>query len=143
VANSLRNFSRDDIPTVLELSRRALTRPEEHVGNPIWATKDELESELADWDEPPETTLLVDASDPERRGGTGVTVDWIAAAALARERRVVLAGGLTPSNVAEAIAVVQPFGVDVSSGVEQSPGVKDFDKVARFVASARSAFEKQ
>jgi phosphoribosylanthranilate isomerase len=90
----------------------------------------------------PETTLLVDAADPERRGGTGITVDWIGAAALSRERRVVLAGGLTPDNVAEAIAIVHPYGVDVSSGVEEAPGVKDFGKVARFLANAREAFQQ-
>lgn len=88
----------------------------------------------------PETMLLVDAADRERRGGTGTTVDWTRAASVARQRRVVLAGGLTPLNVAEAIATVQPYGVDVSSGVEQAPGVKDFDKLARFLASARAAF---
>lgn len=87
-----------------------------------------------------ETTLLLDAADPERRGGTGRTVDWTRAAALARGRRVVLAGGLTPANVAEAIATVRPFGVDVSSGVEEAPGVKDFSKVAQFLANARAAF---
>jgi phosphoribosylanthranilate isomerase len=90
----------------------------------------------------PETTLLLDASDPERRGGTGLTVDWPRAAALARQRRIVLAGGLTPANVGAAIATVQPYGVDVSSGVEQSPGVKDSTKVAQFLAGAREAFEK-
>jgi ribosomal protein S18 acetylase RimI-like enzyme len=74
VANSLRSFRRDDIPTVLELSRRALTRPEEQVGNPLWATKDELESELADWDHPPETTLLVDVEDGAVVGFGGVEV---------------------------------------------------------------------
>jgi len=89
------------------------------------------------------TVFLVDAVDPVRRGGTGGRVDWKRAAALARDRRVVLAGGLTAENVAHAIASVRPFGVDVSSGVEQSPGVKDFDKVARFVANARSAFEER
>ena len=90
---------------------------------------------------PADTTFLVDAVDPVRRGGTGGFVDWQRAATLARERRVVLAGGLNAENVAEAIATVRPYGVDVSSGVEQSPGVKDFDSVARFVANARSAFE--
>lgn len=94
----------------------------------------------AAWD--PDTTLLVDAADDERRGGTGTLVDWTRAAALAQERRVVLAGGLTPGNVAEAIATVRPFGVDVSSGVEEAPGVKDFDKMARFLANARTAFGK-
>jgi phosphoribosylanthranilate isomerase len=62
---------------------------------------------------------------------------------LARGRRLILAGGLTPGNVAEAIATVRPYGVDVSSGVEESPGVKDFRKVTEFLANARTAFEKQ
>jgi phosphoribosylanthranilate isomerase len=91
----------------------------------------------------PAATLLLDAADPERRGGTGVTVDWIGAGELARQRRVVLAGGLTPANVGEAIGIVQPYGVDVSSGVEESPGVKDFTKVAKFLAGAREAFERR
>ena len=91
---------------------------------------------------PAETTLLLDAGDAVRRGGTGTTVDWALAAALAQRRRVVLAGGLTARNVADAIATVRPFGVDVSSGVEGSPGVKDFTKVTQFLANARSAFEK-
>jgi phosphoribosylanthranilate isomerase len=67
-------------------------------------------------------------------------VDWARAMDIARDRRVVLAGGLTPDNVAEAIMTVRPIGVDVSSGVESAPGVKDLDKVARFVANARAAF---
>jgi len=74
---------------------------------------------------PSKVTLLLDAHDPERRGGTGRTVDWTAAAIVAAKRRTILAGGLTPDNVADAIARVRPFGVDVSSGVEQSPGIKD------------------
>jgi phosphoribosylanthranilate isomerase len=92
---------------------------------------------------PAGTVFLLDAIDPVRRGGSGGQVDWARAAAIARDQRIVLAGGLTPANVAQAIAAVRPYGVDVSSGVEQSPGVKDFDKVARFVANARSAFEEQ
>jgi len=84
-------------------------------------------SELAGW--PEETVWLVDAHDRVRRGGTGSTSDWSAAAALARTHRVWLAGGLTPGNVALAIAEVQPAGIDVSSGVERSPGVKDHDKL--------------
>jgi phosphoribosylanthranilate isomerase len=87
------------------------------------------------------TTILLDAHDPVRRGGTGRAVDWAQAAAIAARRRVVLAGGLTPDNVADAIAAVRPAGVDVSSGVEEAPGVKDFDKVARFLERARAAFD--
>ena len=92
---------------------------------------------------PAETMFLVDAVDPVRRGGTGGHVDWVRAAGVARDWRILLAGGLTHENVAQAIATVRPYGVDVSSGVEHSPGVKDFDKVSRFVANARSAFEDQ
>ena len=60
MASNLRSFSRQDVPAVLELSRRAFGRPEEQVGNPLWASLDELESELSDWEGPPESTLLVD-----------------------------------------------------------------------------------
>src|SRR5262249_54227220 len=85
--------------------------------------------------------LLVDNIDPVRRGGTGSAVDWTRAAGIAKSRRVVLAGGLTPENVATAIRAVRPFGVDVSSGVESAPGVKDVDKVTEFISNARLAFE--
>jgi phosphoribosylanthranilate isomerase len=91
-----------------------------------------------DW--PESVTLLLDAHDPVKRGGTGKTVNWQRAAAIAAQRRLVLAGGLTPANVAEAIEIVRPFGVDVASGVESSPGVKDLDKVTKFLSNARAAF---
>jgi phosphoribosylanthranilate isomerase len=74
---------------------------------------------------PPRVAVLLDAHDPERRGGTGTVVDWTRAAAAARRRPVLLAGGLRPENVRTAVDLVQPFGIDVSSGVEASPGVKD------------------
>ena len=77
----------------------------------------------------PRITLLLDAHDPGKRGGTGRTVDWQAAARIASMRRTILAGGLTPDNVADAIGRVRPFGVDVSSGVEQAPGIKDRAKI--------------
>jgi phosphoribosylanthranilate isomerase len=92
---------------------------------------------------PPHTTFLVDAVEPERRGGTGTMVDWQKAAAVARKWPVVLAGGLTPSNVENAIGIVRPFGVDVSSGVEDAPGVKNPAKVAEFLANARRAFSQR
>jgi len=75
------------------------------------------------------TTLLLDAYDPVQRGGTGRTIDWARAAEVAASRRVVLAGGLTPDNVADAVARVRPFGIDVSSGVERAPGVKDHVRI--------------
>ena len=68
---------------------------------------------------------LIDAHDRRRRGGTGLRVDWSAAAVVAAERQMLLAGGITPENVAEALEVVRPFGIDVSSGVEVAPGIKD------------------
>jgi len=78
---------------------------------------------------PQQTMVLLDALDPVRRGGTGRTVDWACAAGVAARRRTLLAGGLTPGNVAEAVARVRPFGVDVSSGVESRPGVKDHQRL--------------
>jgi phosphoribosylanthranilate isomerase len=80
-----------------------------------------------EWEAP--SMVLLDADDRVRRGGTGRTIDWTAAAAVASRRRIVLAGGLNADNVARAVACVRPFGIDVSSGVEQSPGVKDHGRM--------------
>ncbi len=71
--------------------------------------------------------------------GAGATADWSAAEALARRGELVLAGGLDPSNVGAAIARIRPFGVDVSSGVESSRGVKDAGRILEFVNAARAA----
>lgn len=79
---------------------------------------------------PKTVTLLLDVHDPVRRGGTGTMVDWSMAGELARHRRVILAGGLNPENVVEAITRVRPYGIDISSGVERSPGKKDHDRLA-------------
>jgi len=73
------------------------------------------------------------------RSGTGETADWAAAAQLARETQLVLAGGLNVANVAAAIASVRPWGVDVSSGVESAPGIKDPERIHEFVRAARAA----
>lgn len=73
------------------------------------------------------------------RSGAGELADWELAAALARQTRLVLAGGLHPGNVAAAIARVRPWGVDVSSGVESAPGVKDIEKIREFIAAVRAA----
>ncbi len=74
------------------------------------------------------------------RSGTGIATDWTQAGSLARRTQLILAGGLTPDNVAAAIAAVQPFGVDVSSGVESAPGQKDPRKIVEFIQAARAAF---
>jgi len=81
--------------------------------------------------------LLVDAYHPTRPGGTGLRADWGIARELARRFRLLLAGGLTPENVGEAIAQVRPWGVDVSSGVERSPGLKDPARLRAFVEAVR------
>lgn len=74
-----------------------------------------------------------------KASGTGTTADWSAARALATRTELVLAGGLHEQNVAQAIAAVRPFGIDVSSGVESAPGVKDPSKIEAFVRTARAA----
>ncbi len=79
--------------------------------------------------------VLVDAPSP----GSGKVFDWSLASDVPAGLRMILAGGLDPDNVADAIAVAEPWGVDVSSGVEASPGTKDPTKVRRFIANARAA----
>ncbi len=89
--------------------------------------------------------ILLDAGDSGRLGGTGRTLDWDVVAAARQAGScagwppLVLAGGLTAQNVAQAVSVVQPWGVDVSSGVESSPGHKSFEKMLAFVTAARAA----
>ena len=81
--------------------------------------------------------LLLDAYDPQRAGGTGATFDWTR---VPRDlnKPVILAGGLTPENVARAIQAVRPYAVDVSSGVEQSKGIKDAAKIAAFIRNVEA-----
>ena len=87
---------------------------------------------------------LLDAYAPNAYGGTGERFDWDLAAAAKRHGPIILAGGLTPDNVAQAVRQVQPYAVDVSSGVESSPGRKDPEKVRRFIeAVQRSACDVQ
>lgn len=93
--------------------------------------------------------VLVDALTPGQYGGTGETLSWVGLADYRQhlqklglgEVPLILAGGLTPENVAEAIRIVRPAGVDVASGVEKSPGLKDHDKVRRFIDAAKTAFD--
>jgi phosphoribosylanthranilate isomerase len=113
------------------------------LGHPVLrsVTLEDAAGVTATW--PAETRFLLDAADRARRGGTGRTVDWVRAAGLARQRQVILAGGLTPENVADAIERVDPYGVDVSSGVEAAAGIKDAAKVSKFLENARAAFERR
>jgi phosphoribosylanthranilate isomerase len=83
--------------------------------------------------------FLIDAYSANAYGGTGQTADWPAARAIAAQYPLLLAGGLTPDNVADAIAQVRPWGVDVASGVEAAPGRKDHAKMRTFIQSARGA----
>ena len=83
--------------------------------------------------------FLVDASVKGLYGGSGVTADWDGAAELAKKYPLLLAGGLTPANVAEAVKRVKPWGVDVASGVESAPGKKDPSKMQAFVQAVRDA----
>ena len=84
--------------------------------------------------------ILVDSCTAQASGGTGKTFDWAAAASSLQgvHMPVLVAGGLRPANVAAAIATLQPTGVDVSSGVERAPGIKDAEAMRSFIANARS-----
>lgn len=86
-------------------------------------------------DVPLNATVLLDAHDPIKRGGMGRTIDWTQAEASARLRPIILSGGLTADNVRGAVAAVRPYAVDVSSGVESSPGIKDPDKLRALFAA--------
>jgi phosphoribosylanthranilate isomerase len=99
----------------------------------VHLSADGIEPDIAD------ELILLDAHDPKRHGGTGTTIDWPRASIVARRRRVILAGGLTPQNVCRAIAEVRPFAVDVASGVESQPGIKDHELLRAFIAAVRTA----
>jgi phosphoribosylanthranilate isomerase len=95
-------------------------------------------AEAAGW--PEAVTLLMDAATGDAPGGTGHVADWPAAAALARQRRLVLAGGLTADNVGAAIALVRPYAVDVSSGIETRPGEKSAARMRAFARAVDDAW---
>lgn len=131
-------------------------RVAEAVSCPVWKSlhlvggrseRDQVETALAAIDEYAragvravvlDTAVVSDGA--VRRGGTGVAHDWHAAARIVESSTlpVLLAGGLTPENVAQAVLVVQPAGVDVSSGIEVRPGVKDEGKMRRFIGAVRA-----
>lgn len=106
--------------------------------------------DFADLDVPPDVTRWPVCREGDRvtvplfvyegaKSGQGETVDWSRAAVLAKNGRMILAGGLNIENVAEAISTVRPFGVDVSSGVESAPGQKDSETIREFIKAAKAA----
>jgi phosphoribosylanthranilate isomerase len=92
---------------------------------------------------PPIITVLLDAYDAARHGGTGKTIDWKLARQAARRRPIVLSGGLTPENVTAAVDAVGPYAVDVSSGVESAPGIKDPLKLIAFFKALAARSESR
>ncbi len=98
-------------------------------------------SSLAQAESYPVNALLLDAWSPAAYGGTGERFNWELAREMAAKKPVILAGGLCPENVAEAVSAVAPYALDVSSGVESSPGIKDPQRVQAFIENARRAME--
>ena len=82
---------------------------------------------------------MLDAYSKTHYGGSGKTIDWDLAASVSGLGKLILAGGLAPENVAEAVQKVRPWGVDVCSGVESEPGIKDLAKVKEFVLNVRNS----
>jgi phosphoribosylanthranilate isomerase len=105
-----------------------------HVRGPI-----DLEAIRADAERQLFSAVLIDAHVPGQFGGTGQVAPWHLLAGFDPGVPVILAGGLTPENVAEAVRIVRPWGVDVASGVESSPGRKDAEKMRQFVNAVRAA----
>lgn len=140
------NEDPDRLLDYLEFIDRVQLSGEESVGEcgavAAWAIKAFRTSE--DFDPAsmlayPAQAYLLDASYGSAHGGTGVTCDWdVARRAVELGCPIILAGGLNPGTVAEAVRRVQPYAVDVSSGVEKSPGKKDHDKIRRFIHNARA-----
>lgn len=120
---------------------KAIKVGEAHKGNAagrLLAKSEFLLDRLAAY--PSAEMILLDSFDANMQGGTGKTFDWAVAATVCRKAHVklVVAGGLNPDNVAKATTQIQPFGIDVSSGVEAAHGIKDLQKMRLFVEGARS-----
>lgn len=135
----------DEEPEVIQELRRAFKKDRRtlRIVTAIRA-REGFETELAEFaNESGPDMFLLDSGSPDARGGTGKRFDWEQHAAVirlaARRYRLVVAGGLNPNNVSEAVAKFRPFGVDVVSGVEREPGEKDHAKIREFVAAARKA----
>ena len=94
--------------------------------------KDESSVEIVAQFKPLTDAVLLDTYHPSLHGGTGKVFNWALGAKIARDSRIILAGGLTPENIQEAVETVNPYAVDISSGVEAAPGRKDHDKLTQF-----------
>jgi phosphoribosylanthranilate isomerase len=103
-------------------------------GKAFKAFRGDIHTELIVKGEP---AFLIDAAVKGTYGGSGVKADWSSAAELAKKHQFLLAGGLTPENVGDAVRQVKPWGVDVASGVESEPGKKDAEKMSAFVKAVR------
>src|SRR5581483_398665 len=97
------------------------------------------EKSLEEWAHTPARAILLDTFHPDLQGGSGVSFDWELAFRAKEYGRIILAGGLTPENVGEAVTRVAPYGVDVSSGVEMRKGKKDLTRLREFISSAKMA----
>jgi len=101
-------------------------------------TLESLESFLKNYPERPQSPqFVVDANIEGHFGGTGIIADWAIAKELGKSVEIMLAGGLNPGNIEEAIETVHPWGVDAASGIEKSPGIKDHKKIVAFIETAR------
>lgn len=101
----------------------------------VLKVKDGAIAGAGDWPDP----LMIDSWSPDQRGGTGRTWDWRLSEPLLRTRQVFIAGGLEPGNVGRVVSQFKPYGVDVSSGVESEPRVKDPSRVRAFIHAVRVA----
>jgi phosphoribosylanthranilate isomerase len=136
-----------DAPAELTSALRARLGPKLRILRVIHFDAAMVESRAARAFDPNVDAILVDSRTASAVGGTGKSYDWAAARQLLFERaeglKLVSAGGLTPEKVAEAIATLRPWGVDVVSGVEAAPGRKDAAKVKAFIGNARAAALKR
>lgn len=128
----LAQLSGDEPPEILAALRGRAYKALRPAGPPD--LEDSLRRYRSSTDSP---AWLVDAYHPSAYGGTGQKADWRLARRLAESTPILLAGGLTPENVGEAIRQAQPWGVDVASGVESAPGVKDPARIRAFIQAAR------
>ena len=128
---------RESVEYIRQVKRPVIKAVHVPLGQPLEQVIESLEKTLREL-ETAGATALLDPDAGEAKGGTGASFDWGIARELAKRHLFLLAGGLTPENVAQAVREVQPWGVDVSSGVE-SKGVKDVRKIRAFVREAKGA----